>query len=102
MPPKIPIWNQRMMLLMAHCVDTGKVEHSTAFMESIGFEPKNISHVKTGRQNFTIAQMVSASKLYKVNLNWLAGLDQQMMRIPGKTALQRLKDAVRAVEAELT
>lgn len=99
---KIPIWNQRMILLMQHCIDSEIVTNQKEFLESIDFLPNNMKYVREGRQGFTISHMTNACKKYKVNMNWIVGIEDEMMRIPGRSAIQSLKEAVRAVEAQLS
>lgn len=90
-----------MLLLMAHCLDTGVCDSQKEFLESIGLPPNALRQVKTGAQGFTISQVVTACRKYKINANWILGLDSEMKRTQGKSAIQQLKDAVRAVESEL-
>lgn len=98
---KLAIWNERMLLLMQHCLDKGQVESQKDFFEVIGFTETNLRQVKLGSQSFRIEHFVTAAKKYKINMNWFFGLDENMKRLNGKNALEVLKDAVRAVEAEM-
>lgn len=98
---KLDIWNQRMLLLMQHCIDNSTVDTQKDFLESLGLKDTALRSIRIGERGFTVQQIVTASKKYKVNASWILGLDQQMTITKKKTALQNLKDAVRAVEAEL-
>lgn len=99
MPPKLHIWNQRMLILLRHCIDTERVDSQKAFLESIKFPPENIHAVKVGRQGFTMEQMVNAAKKYDVSINWLAGLDDKMKRQATKNPIIRLKEIASEFEA---
>lgn len=101
MPAKLDIWNQRMLLLMQHSIDTNKIETQKDFLESLGLKDTALRPIRIGERGFTVQQIVTASKKYKVNASWILGLEQQMSITPKKNALQNLKDAVRAVEAEM-
>lgn len=96
---KLPIWNSRMILLMRHCIDLELVDTQKDFLESIGMAPSQLRQVRMGKQSFTIDQIVRAAKKYKISANWILGLSDEMMLKPGKSAMQQLKDAVRAIEA---
>lgn len=98
---KLAIWNERMFLLMRHCLDNGQVNSQKDFLEVIGFSETNLRQVKLGQQSFRIEHFIAAAKKYKINMNWFFGLEPEMKRINGKNALQNLKDAVRAIEAEI-
>lgn len=98
---KLDIWNQRMLLLMQHCIDNSTVDTQKDFLESLGLKDTALRPIRIGERGFTVQQIVTAAKKYKVNPGWILGLDQQMRIVKNKSALQNLKDAVRAVEAEL-
>src|SRR5262245_1709161 len=100
MPVKIAIWNQRMILLMRHCIDTQLCDTQKDFFSSIGFSPTALRQIREGTQSFTLEHIVAAAKKYKINVNWIMGLESEMFRAKKKNALQNLKDAVRAIEAE--
>lgn len=99
--PNLDTWNKRILLLMQHTIDSGLCDSQKAFLESIGFPPSGLRQVKSGAQGFTVGHIAKACKKYKVDANWVLGLSQEMKIQKGKTALQNLKDAVRAVEAQL-
>ena len=98
--PRRPIYDERMLMLADYCQETGICDTQAAFLESIGFTPGNISNLRRGKQHFTVSHLIAAAKKYKVNLNWLCGLSEQMFMVNGKSSLQMLKEAVKAVEAE--
>lgn len=99
--PKIPIYDTRMLLLMRHCIDAGQCINQKDFLEGIGFNYSNISHLKTGKQGFTIDHMLMACRKYGISMDWICGLKKEMKRVPSKKAIQLLKEAVIAVDQEL-
>jgi hypothetical protein len=98
---KLPVYDQRMILLMRHCIDSEKAENQKDFLESIGFNPASLKDVKSGARSFAVEQMVAACKKYKVNMNWLTGFSSDMRMAKSRSALQNLKDSVRVLESEL-
>lgn len=88
-----------MLLLMRHCVDTNQAESQKDFLISIGMTPSNMYQIKEGNRSFTINQIVTAAKKYKVNINWICGLESNMKRFKNSSAIQNLKDSVREIEA---
>lgn len=97
---KLTIWDERMLLLMRHCIDKELVNSQKEFLSAIGFSETNLRQVKLGSQSFRIEHFVAAAKKYKINTNWFFGLEENMKRLNGKSALEVLKDAVRAIEAD--
>lgn len=95
----LPIWDRRMLLLMRHCIDTGKAESQKDFLVSIGMKPSNMYQIKQGSRSFTINQIVAAAKKYKVNINWICGIESSMKTARNGSVLQNLKDSVREIEA---
>jgi hypothetical protein len=98
--PRKPVHTQRMLLLMRHCIDTGIVKTEKEWFTSVGAGNNNSSHIKRGTRSFTIHQLIRACKRYKVNMNWLCGLSEQMSLVNGKSAITLLREAVKAVEAQ--
>jgi len=104
--PKLPIYDTRMLALMRHCISTGKAEHQKDFLETIGFNPTNLKQVRKpmgtkGRQSFTIEQMTAACKKYKISMDWICGLSNEMNLTKKRTPAEQLEDAVMAVKAQL-
>lgn len=97
---KMNIADERMLQVMHWAVSNGKARSEAYFAQSIGLRKQNMHNVKTGYQAFTKDHVLAAAKVYGINLNWLFGLESQMMRKPGKAALDRLKEIVAELEAE--
>ena len=101
MATKLQIWDQRILLLMRHCIDLQLCDTQKEFLESIGFQPTNLRQVKNGDQSFTLEQMYQAAVKYKINMNWVFGLDNEMrIKKPADMFLQ-LKDAIRVLEGTM-
>jgi hypothetical protein len=96
---KLATHDARMLILMRHCIDTEICDSQKDFLASIKFSETNLRKVRLGETSFTIEHFLNAARKYKINMNWFAGASEEMKLQPGKTALQQLKEAVRAVEA---
>lgn len=97
---KLPIWDQRMLFLMQHCI-SNRLCTSIEFCESIDFPVAALSQVRNRKQSFRLDNIQRAGLKYNVNINWIMGFDQEMKRKPGKSALQVLKDAIAGIEADM-
>ena len=93
------IYDARMILLMRHCIDTEVCDSQKEFLESIGCAQTNLRVIKLQTNHFTVEQILAACVKYKINANWVFGLQEEMKLTKGRSAIQNLKDAVRAIEA---
>jgi hypothetical protein len=98
---KLKVWDQRILLLMRHCMDLELCDTQKEFLESINFQPSNLRQVKNGSQSFTIEQIHAAAVKYKINVNWIFGLDNEMRFKKSADTLTQLKDTIRTLEATL-
>lgn len=104
MKKKLPIWDQRMLLLMDYCLANKLTGTREEFLQSIGMHKTGVYQVKRGVGSFRLEHFYAAAKKYSVNMNWFFGLDTEMIFSRKKKALPaitRLKEAVLAVEIEL-
>jgi hypothetical protein len=98
---KLPVWDERMILLMRHCIEREISETQYDFLKSIGFAPTALKDVRNRERSFTVEQIHRAALKYGINVNWIFGLDGQMKRVPGKSPIKQLKEAVTAIEAAI-
>lgn len=100
---KLRIWDQRMFLLMQHCISTGACDSQRDFLTIIGFRETGLAQVRQGKQSFRHQHFLAAAKKFNIDLNWFYGLPSPMKRIikNHKTPIALLKEAVLAVEAEV-
>lgn len=98
---KLKIWDQRVLVLMRHCIDLELCDTQKEFLETIGFQPTNLRQVKNGSQSFTLEQIHAAAVKYKINVNWIFGIDTEMRFKKSADTLTQLKDTIRALEATL-
>lgn len=100
MPKKLPIYDQRMLILMEHCISSGIEKTKKSFCKRINFPETSLRAVRAGVHSFTIAQVTAAAIVYDINLNWLMGIDPNMKRNKSANAIDQLKDAVKQIEVE--
>jgi hypothetical protein len=99
---KLFIADERMLKLMEYAISTGIVGTQKEFLDTIGARAGNAGQLRDGTRGFTVEQILEAAKLTKVNVNWLFGLEKNMLREDKKTsAIDILKSAVMAVDIEL-
>jgi hypothetical protein len=94
----LPIWDKRMLEVAQHCVDNGTCRSRAAFLESIGFLPMNANQLLTGKQSFRIHHIYAAAQMYGINVNWIFGLEKDMLRGEVKVAVALLKKALLKVK----
>lgn len=98
---KLAIWDQRILTLMRHSIDLQLCDTQKEFLESIGFQPTNLRQIKNGQQSFTLEQIQAAAVKYKINTNWIFGLDNEMRFKKSADVMVQLKDVVRALDADM-
>lgn len=88
-----------MLELMEFSVVNKYAESQRDWCSRIGFNPTNISQIRTGRQGFTDEQKLAAAELVNANMNWLYGLEKNMTRVTKeRSALDLIKEGVRMLE----
>jgi phage host-nuclease inhibitor protein Gam len=97
---KLFISDQRMLRLLDWAIENKKAATETEYLDRIKFTRTNISNVRKGMQSFTKEHILNAATFTGANINWIFGLETNMMRKPGKTTMAMLREAVMAVEIE--
>lgn len=101
MPSKLFISDQRMLALMEWAVGRIKgIDTETEYLSRINFPRTNISNVRKGTQSFTKEHILNACMITGANVNWIFGIESNMIRKPGKDPIHLLKQAVIAVEQD--
>lgn len=105
MKHKLPLWDERMLLVMKYVISNGikDIHTKTAFMQAIGFSSAaNLSQIKTGIQSFRLEHIQAACKLFKLDANYFVDSSCTLMNRGKKSsAMQQLREAVQAVGIEL-
>lgn len=100
---KLFISNARMLDLMDYVIQNHVRKTSTqyAFCESIGAAASIIADIRSGKKSFTIKHIHTAAKIYKININWLFGLEENMFRTAPKVEIESLlKSALQIVKTQ--
>lgn len=102
---KLKITDERMLQLMEWAIsqnDDRFPDTQNAFLDKIGVGAGNIWSIRNGVRGFTTEQILAAAQLTGANLNWIFGLEKNMLRdMKKQSALDLLKSAVMEVEREL-
>lgn len=99
--PKLFIADRRMLALLEYAIEKGIEPHEKAMLERIEFPRTNISNVRAGTQGFTKHHIFNMAKATGANINWIFGLENNMMRGITKRPIALLKEAVVIIEQEL-
>jgi arginine repressor len=96
---KLFIADQRMLQLMDYCIASKIVDSQKDWCTKIGFNQNNITQIRSAKQGFTDVQKLAAVKMAGANMNWLYGLEPDMIRRNNKTTgLQLIKEGVRMLD----
>lgn len=77
---KLHIADTRMLELMRLLKTSGKIQYYQEFFDATEFSKENISNVRRGHQSFTVDHIRNACKKYKVNANWIIGVEAKIFR----------------------
>lgn len=72
--------DKKMIELVDILKASGKVRFDNDFCESIGLLKQNLSRIRSGDAHFTPDHIRNACKEYKVNANWVLGLEDNIYR----------------------
>lgn len=57
------------------------------FCEGVGVIRQTISKIRNGKASFTVAHIEMICKKYKVNANWIIGIEKNVFRTDGSIEL---------------
>ncbi|WPV66327.1 hypothetical protein [Chitinophaga sp. LS1] len=102
MADKLFIADERILQLMEYAISTDIVDTQKEFLNEIGFGANNLGKLRNGERHFTPDNILKAATMTGANLNWIFGLEKNMLRDGKKhTAIDLLKSAVIQLESEL-
>lgn len=102
MADKLFITDDRMLQLLEWAVNAGLARTQGEYLDAIGARAGNIGLLKKGTRGFTNEQILKAAKLTGANVNWIYGLEKNMLREEkNHSAIDLLKAAVSAIEMEI-
>jgi len=59
-----------------------QISYVKDFCKEIGMQEQTISKIKKGTNHFTVSQIETICKKYKVNANWVFGVQKNIFNIP--------------------
>lgn len=81
---KLHITDARMLELIDILKSSGRIRFRQEFCDAVGVLKQNIRNIKlgtpAGNQHFTVVHIANACKEYKVNANWIMGLETEIFR----------------------
>ena len=72
------IYDTRMIQLIKILQTLGTITYQFEFADSLGMHKQALTQIKTGKGGFTPAQILTACKLWKVNANWIFGIEKEV------------------------
>lgn len=72
--------DKRIIRLVEWLLFQKKITTSKEFCISIGLLEQTFSKIKKGNNHFTVLQIENICKTYKVNSNWIFGLEKNVFR----------------------
>lgn len=100
MAKTIFISDERMLQLMSWAINNDIAKDETDYLSQIEFVKNNLEKVRNGTTGFTKRHILNASVLTGANINWIFGLESNMMRKPNKSIIVRLKEITTELEAQ--
>jgi len=73
-------YDKRIIRLVEWLLFHKKITTSKEFCLSIGLLEQTFSKIKKGTNHFTVLQIENICKTYKVNSNWIFGIEKNVFR----------------------
>lgn len=73
-------YDKRIIRLVEWLLFQKKITSSKEFCLSIGLLEQTFSKIKKGNNHFTVLQIEKICKTYKVNSNWIFGVEKNVFR----------------------
>lgn len=70
--------NERILRLIDLLKFQKKIKTLNQFCEDVGVIRQTISKIRTGEASFTVSHIEAICKKYKVNANWIFGIEQNV------------------------
>lgn len=78
---ELAITDRRMLELIDTLKGRGDIRFTQDFLTEVDIPKQNLWNIKHGIQRFSIQQIENAIKKYKVNANWLFGVEKTVFRV---------------------
>ncbi len=76
----IHITSKRMIQLIENLKAAGTIKNRQEFLDVIGLEKQNYRTIVSGVRGFTVDQITKAIIEYKVNANWIFGVEKDIIQ----------------------
>lgn len=70
--------DKNILYLIDYFIFTKKVKTQGEFCRSIGMLQPTISKIISGKSHFTVIQIENICNIYRINANWIFGLENNM------------------------
>ncbi len=101
MATKLPIYDERMLQFMKYCIEEGMAPNRKSFFTALEMHDSAYFQIIEGRQSFTLKQIQIVAEHFNLDINWLFGLSETMLRKDNSSsAIENLKAAVKVIEVE--
>lgn len=82
--------DKRILRLIDVLIFQNKINREIDFCKEIGILQQTVSKIKKGTTHFTVSHIETICKLYKVNANWIFGLEKKVFNMPGSIEISDL------------
>jgi hypothetical protein len=76
----MPTADKQMLQLIDILKSSGRIKFGTEFCEAIGILKQNLYKIQKGEKHFTPDHIERAVKKYKVNANWIFGVEEKVFQ----------------------
>ena len=80
---ELHIASKRMLKLIETLKAAGTIKNRQEFLDTIGLHKQHYRQINTLKlQDFRLEHILKAAKKYKVNINWIFGIEKNTFRTP--------------------
>ena len=79
--------NERILRLIDLLKFQKRIKTLNQFCEEVGVLRQTVSKIRTGDASFTVAHIETICKKYKVNANWIFGIEKNVFQTEGSMEL---------------
>jgi hypothetical protein len=74
--------DKRIIRLIAHLIFQKEISSTRDFCVNVTMLEQTISKIKNGSAHFTVLQIGKICKIFKVNANWIYGIEKNVFNTP--------------------
>jgi DNA-binding Xre family transcriptional regulator len=80
--------DERILRLIDVLIFQKNIQKQNDFLDEIGMKRQNISKVRSGKTHFTVGHIDIICKKYKVNANWIFGMESNVFNTPNSIEIK--------------